>query len=223
MSASPTAWPTTPTLDGALARCVARATPVRTIIDIGASNAQWSRIAARHYPAARFHLLEAKTLHKPGLDAFVKENPRASYELAAVSDSVGTTWFYPSDDPWGGHVSGERVEGAVEMTMTSVDAEVEKHALEAPFFLKFDTHGHESQILAGAARTLERTSLIVMEVYNFRHEPFFAERTLQLADLGFRCVDLCDPMYRSRDGALWQMDLVYAREDDPVFDSSDFA
>ena len=38
-----------------------------------------------------------------------------------------------------------------------------------------------------------------------------------LADLGFRCIDLVDSMYRPYDDAFWQMDLVFVRQARPEF------
>jgi hypothetical protein len=43
-----------------------------------------------------------------------------------------------------------------------------------------------------------------------------------LAARGFRCIDLCDPLYRARDGALWQMDLFFVPDSDPAFESSSY-
>jgi hypothetical protein len=38
-----------------------------------------------------------------------------------------------------------------------------------------------------------------------------------MAQRGFRCIDLVDPMHRPHDDSLWQMDLVFARKDRPEF------
>jgi len=38
-----------------------------------------------------------------------------------------------------------------------------------------------------------------------------------LGERGFRCIDLVDPLYRRRDDAFWQMDLVFIRKDRPEF------
>jgi hypothetical protein len=45
----------------------------------------------------------------------------------------------------------------------------------------------------------------------------FPELCLYLAERGFRCLDMFDPLYRPKDEALWQMDLVFARADRPEF------
>jgi hypothetical protein len=91
--------------------------------------------------------------------------------------------------------------------------------LEPPYLLKLDTHGFEVPILAGAARTLQGPSVLVIEAYNFT----VRDGALRLPQLcghleerGFRCLDLVDPLYRS-DGALWQVDAVFVRADAPEY------
>jgi hypothetical protein len=43
-----------------------------------------------------------------------------------------------------------------------------------------------------------------------------------LGGLGFRCIDLVDPMYRPHDDALWQMDLVFLRQTRPEFTYTEY-
>ena len=53
--------------------------------------------------------------------------------------------------------------GEVEVATTTVDAEVERHGLE-PVLLKVDAQNHELEVLAGARRTLEQGSALLVEV-----------------------------------------------------------
>ena len=75
-------------------------------------------------------------------------------------------------------------------------------------------------ILDSATKTLEETSYIVMEVYNIRHVErtlLFHEMCALLETKGFRVFNMVDPLQRPFDGALWQMDLFFARHDNPIF------
>ena len=38
---------------------------------------------------------------------------------------------------------------------------------------------------------------------------------LHLDELGFRCVDMAEPMFRPFDDALWQLDMFFVRRDRP--------
>jgi hypothetical protein len=94
------------------------------------------------------------------------------------------------------------------------------HQFDGPYLLKLDTHGYEVPILEGARETLTRTEAIIMECYNFRIAPeclMFGDMCQHMERLGFRCIDLVDPMHRLADDSLWQMDLVFVRGDRPEF------
>jgi hypothetical protein len=109
--------------------------------------------------------------------------------------------------------------------VTTVDNEVSSRAWTGPYLLKFDTHGFELPILKGALKTLQDTAVVVMECYNFRIAPeclTFHEMCAYLGGLGFRCIDLVDPMYRPHDDALWQMDLVFLRQTRPEFTYTEY-
>jgi hypothetical protein len=103
---------------------------------------------------------------------------------------------------------------------------VERRSLPAPFGLKLDTHGFELPILAGAQQVLSQANLLVIEVYNFELFPGvlrFHEICRHLEPLGFRPIDLVDPTYRTKDGAFWQCDLFFARDNRPEFASTTYA
>jgi FkbM family methyltransferase len=197
---------------------------VATVIDIGASNGSWTAMTRKFYPNAAYYLIDANPHHEPELQAFAAKHPNVRYVLAAAGDSVGQIYF-DMTDPLGGLASHEPFENARPVPMTTVDTEVEKHGLKGPFFLKLDTHGFEVPILKGAEKLLAQTDLVEIEVYNFHQVPgtlLFYELCTFMAERGFRPIDICDPLWRERDGVWWQMDIFFARADHAIFSSNSY-
>ena len=144
--------------------------------------------------------------------------------MAAAGDRIGSLSF-DAQDPLGGVASTTVAEGMITVPATTIDHEVSARSLPGPFAIKLDTHGFELPILEGAKATLRETSLLVIEVYNFTLLPGalrFHEMCAYLAPLGFSPIDLCDPMYRPKDGAFWQCDLFFARNDIPELQSNTY-
>ena len=72
---------------------------------------------------------------------------------------------------------------------------------------------------------LGRTTLLVIEAYNFEVQPGclrFHEMCGYLEERGLRCIDLVDVLRRPGDGALWQFDLFFVRADRPEFASNSY-
>jgi FkbM family methyltransferase len=208
------------TMEGAFRALKARGPAFNTVVDIGASTGIWSEALMRHFPSCGYLLIEAQPVHEAALRGFCSRHPNAQFVLAAAGDRKGYI-FFDAADPFSGQASHERTEAAdIELPVTTVDSEVRARKLNGPFLLKFDTHGFELPILKGAVDTLAKTDVIIMECYNFRIAPeclTFDEMCRHLADLGFRCIDLVDPLYRPYDDAFWQMDLVFVRQTRPEF------
>jgi FkbM family methyltransferase len=164
--------------------------------------------------------VEANPIHRPGLEAFVARHPQAQFELCAAGDREGQIYFDASV-PFGGlALESPTSKQCIAVPVSTIDALIAARQLPPPYLIKLDTHGYELPILAGAARTLEQTEALIVEVYNFPGDPpavSFYEFCRLLAGKGFRCVDLFDPLYRPRDGALWQMDMVFLRQTRPEF------
>jgi FkbM family methyltransferase len=191
------------------------------IIDVGASNGSWSAVAERAWPNAQFLLIEALRDHEAALKA-----SGFPYVLAAAGDAAGEIHFY-APEPFGGAASHVAMtDHDITVPMTTIDIEVQRARLPAPYLIKLDTHGFEREILAGAASTLQHSALLVIEAYNFELRDG-AMRFHELIDVldkkGFRPLDLVDPMHRPVDGVLWQLDLVFARADDQLFRMGGYA
>ena len=197
-----------------------RPVAIATVLDIGASDGRWSNMAMSYFPRAGFIAVDPLVEREPRLKKLKDGNPNFDYVLCvAGEDEHGSVSLSVGDDLDGSTVGGSQ--GASRTVPShSLDAIVSMKRCTGPFIIKFDTHGFEVPILNGAKKTLLETHYIVMEVYNYRHTAgtlLFYEMCALLDSLGFRCFNMADPMCRPLDGALWQMDLFFARKEDGFF------
>jgi len=213
------------TTEGVFRRISARSTAVGTVLDVGAAAGRWTRKALAHFPEAQYLLIEPLEERRASLETLCASHDNLRMVFAVAGDRVGTVAFDVSSDLDGSGVYGGRGAAGREVPMTTLDAEVERLQLPAPYFIKLDTHGFELPILAGAQKTLAKTSVLLVEAYNFQlteDSVRFPELCGHLEAHGFRCADLADPMLRP-DGVLWQMDLVFLPSDSECFAESRFA
>jgi FkbM family methyltransferase len=205
---------------GAIRALAQRGYDIKTIIDIGASDGRWSKEAMEFFPKAQYLLVEAQGFHEDNLKSFTEQYSNIQYVLAAAGDRVGKIYF-DAGDPFGGQASNTPFAvNNVELPVTTLDSEVPNRKLSGPFLMKLDTHGFELPILKGATQTLKNTEVIVMECYAQHLMPNslnFAQMCQYLDTLGFRCIDLVDPVWRVYDDSFWQMDLIFVRKERPEF------
>jgi len=211
------------TMNAGLQRLTRFITGTGSVIDIGASDGHWTRLAMQHMPGYEFLLVDANKTHESALRHLHKESG-ANYKICAAGDTDGEINFFISDDVYGGSASysefPQENNHVVPMYKVSTLAHRHKHELPPPYILKLDTHGFEVPILQGAVEILEQTEAIIIEVYNFHLSEgclTFHEMCNFLQKKGFRCVGLADPMYRQYDDAFWQMDLFFIRSDHNAF------
>lgn len=212
-------------LENALWRIAQRGLEINTVIDVGASNGQWSAVAERFWPDARYHLVEAFDHWKPALEMLVARKPNYSYVLAAAGPREGEAKFNNSPkDPAGGVAVLATDDPAFWTTpMVTIDSEVRRLRLAPPFLIKLDTHGFERAILDGARETLQHTNLLINEFYNFHSDDGrWPQMAVLFESLGFRCIDFFEPVWRPHDGVLWQFDLAFVPRERREFLSSSY-
>jgi FkbM family methyltransferase len=206
----------------AMKRIAARGIKIDTVIDVGASNGSWSLEARKCWPDAHYHLVEANVQHQAALQAVCSATPRFSYVLAAASDEPGTIYFDGSDS-FGGlamkDASPDRP-GVKGVPAVTLDGEMNSRGLAGPYLVKLDTHGFEVPILNGARQVLAGANLVVIETYNFRLETDslrFWEMCRFMDELGFGVIDISEPLWRLKDEAFWQIDLLFIPKSRPEF------
>ncbi len=206
-------------MEGLLARTARRGIQIATWIDVGASDGSWSRRAHRHFRSAAFILFEPLAERQAALAA-LRRRYGFAIVAAAAGAAEGTIGFSVDSQLDGSSVAGSSTPGTRQVPVTTISAAVGANRVPGPYGIKLDTHGFELPIMAGAAAILAQTNFLIIEAYNFKLTDGslrFHELCAWLEARGFRCCDLADPMRRPGDGALWQMDLAFARADHPMF------
>lgn len=217
--------PNTFTMDYAIQRCKKRNIEIATVIDVGASDSRWSVECMQHYPNAFYHLIEAQEPHKPALEAFKQKNTNVNYIIAAAGSKVGEIYF-DNSGLFGGLASDSPLaQNHIVVPVTTIDVEIAKHGLQAPYLIKLDTHGYEIPILEGAVETLKNANLVIIETYNFqiaKDSLRFWEMCAYMEKLGFLPIDMVDFMQRAKDNAFWQMDIFFVKKNNIAFSSNDY-
>lgn len=200
-----------------LIRAASRFTP-KTIIDVGASNGSWSRMAREIWPEANLLLFEPNPVFKSALDEMEAAGAHVARALCCATDTGQTAVRMNFDKPYQGvydltdsaHAAG--APETVSVPVHSIDHEVQRRQLPGPYLIKLDTHGREHEILAGARQTLVAAVGLVIEVYTWSQGP----NSMRAADLiphierehGFLPADLCEPLRRPYDQRMVQFDLL---------------
>jgi len=200
---------------------------IETVIDVGASNGQWSARMMRYFPNAKYLLIEAQeSAHGAALQRFKAAHPNVEYELCAAG-AYDSEIHFDASDPLGGLASTTPFpKNDIFVPVTTIDNLVNRRRLHGPFLIKLDTHGFEVPILEGARQTMVQSAMLIIEAYNFTLCPGalrFYELCQYLEPRGFRCVDMFDLMIRPGDHAFWQMDMVFLPSTHPVFQSNRYS
>jgi FkbM family methyltransferase len=213
------------TMEGAIGRARDRGISAATVLDVGAAQGKWTRTALRHFPDARYLLFDPLEERRPDLETLHLDHPNVDFVIAAAGAAPGTVSLTVRDNLDGSTVVEQPKGNIRPVPVTTIDAEIAARSLPAPYFLKLDTHGYELPILEGAAQTLRETSLLILETYNFRLHAgalLFHEMVAHLDTLGFRCLEIVDPLLRPKDQVLWQLDIVFVPKDSPLFARGSF-
>ncbi|QNP29951.1 class I SAM-dependent methyltransferase [Cylindrospermopsis curvispora] len=71
-------------LQSALSRITTKDIKIKTVIDIGASDGQWTKVVKAYFPWAFYYLIEANPIHLSALQEFKSSQKKVDFILAAA-------------------------------------------------------------------------------------------------------------------------------------------
>lgn len=212
-------WLSIASLDSTCEQLVAQGVRVEDVVDVGAQKGNWTRVIKRFFPAARVVMVEADRSNEGDLAAVEEQWPGSVWramELVGERARPGVP-FHLSES--GSSVLRD-VSGAaarrVFLDMRTLDDVVRESPLESVDLLKIDAQGYELKILEGARNLLEDVELVLLEVSMIRlYEgcPLLSHVVAFMASRGFRAYDITEFHLRPLDGAMAQVDILFARDD----------
>ena len=191
-----------------------RGVQIGTVLDVGVLTGTSELMA--HFPQALHMLFEPVVEFNPHIERYYSRIP---HEIAnvAVSDSTGETLLetyhmldvLPEYGFSHSSVTSEPTEGRVTRTVpkTTLDDFLKGRELPEPYLLKIDIDGHELAAIAGAAETLKKCAVVMVELTVDE----LPERIAAIAAHGFTLFDLAEPCYY--DNAFYNCDAILLRSD----------
>ncbi|MFD2671977.1 FkbM family methyltransferase [Marinicrinis sediminis] len=205
-----------PALTSAMDRLNKYKFSINTVIDVGASDGSWSTMAMKYYEKAAYCLIEAYDEHEHALKRLQQHYPeQLQYMIAAAGNHTGSAHLLLTKDKYGGAVVDRASEHSKKVPMVMIDEAIQTFGCKPPYLLKLDTHGFEVPILEGATNMLRDTSVVIMEAYTNRIQQGrnFYEMCTYMEQLGFKCVDICAPLYDHGGRLLLQVDLFFIKKE----------
>lgn len=189
----------------------------RGIIDGGAFRGEWVKSAWEVWPAPAL-IVEPQATEQKILRNLASKVPGSEALECALGDRDGEIRFM-------NEATNSRIVDSDEGTLVPLrrlDTLLAERPAFHPDFVKLDLQGHELSALDGADAAIRRFEVLLLEVSVIRigPVPVFHEVQLYMAARGFTLYDLVPQYYRPRDGALWQMDVFYVRNDSKLIEST---
>lgn len=190
------------------------------IIDVGAYEGHWSRIASRAFRPVPMLMIEAVEQRRPALEASAATLPDARVEIAMLSARPDEDLVFYELGTGSSILPEQSNARRTERRLVSRTLDQVAGARlpgAADLFLKLDVQGAEMIVLAGGEETLRRTALLQLEVSLLQYNagaPLLPETVARVAELGFLPVEIAG--YGRVGGHLVQIDMVFARDGGPL-------
>jgi FkbM family methyltransferase len=203
-----------PNMEYGLVAIAERFSP-KTVIDVGAFEGDWSRMARRTWPDSRILMIEPNLAKQAHLAVVASDiNASVFSELLGAEDNIVVPYNVMES---GSSVLSERspVDRIVERrSLRRLDSILKE--IEAPAFLKIDTQGYELEVLKGSMSILRSMDAILLEVAIIEINegaPLLHEVLVYMKSIGFVTYDILEIHRRPLDRALNQVDILFIRED----------
>ena len=185
----------------------------KVIIDVGAFEGDWTRMAKQIWPDSRIVMVEANEEKLEKLST-VKTAVGAELHSALLgpTDGIEVDFFVMESGSSVFEEQSSIPRHAVKKTTQTLDSLLSD--ITSVDLLKLDTQGFELEVLRGALRLLATAEAAILEVSLIqinRGCPLLHEVLSFMDERGFVCYDILEIHRRLLDGATNQVDLLFLK------------
>jgi FkbM family methyltransferase len=203
-----------PNMEMGLASLTRRGLKPATVIDVGAFEGNWSRMARRIWPDSAIVMFEPNSQKTALVSSTAKEiGATLFHELLGATDGAQVTFNVMES---GSSIMAEN--SPLERTpetreLRRIDTVIQ--SIKGPVLLKIDAQGYELEILKGAENLLPKIDAILLEVAIIEINegaPIIHEVLTFMKSIGFVTCEVLEIHRRPLDQALNQIDLLFVEE-----------
>lgn len=197
---------------------------VTSAIDGGSYHGDWAREVWKFWPKVPILLVEPQPACRKLLESLALSAPGSIVAQCALGAHEGTVEFSLAETNSGIRRMDDGAADSVQVAMSTLDTLCGEWIGMKPNFLKLDLQGYELNALKGATKCIAQMEVILLEVSIIRigEVPNFSEVDQFMISQGFRVYDVIPQYYRPLDGALWQMDVFFVRNDSSLVSSREW-
>lgn len=187
----------------------------KTILDIGAFEGSWSKMAMEVWPSAKIVMIEAN----PDKVAVLRGDPKLQdakviESLLGSSDGTEVTFLVMESGSSVFEENSGVERRSVALKQRTLDAITRD--LDSADFIKIDVQGYELEVLRGGKETLTKAQAILIELSLIEINagaPLLDEALSFMKAAGFVAYDILEIHRRPLDGAMNQIDVLFVREE----------
>jgi FkbM family methyltransferase len=190
----------------------------QVIFDVGAASGEWARLAHTVWPAASIVGFEPNARERKHLERTKAEVPAFDFRVCFLGRERRTVEYHDNGTQTS-LVADEARGPLVKSEMLVLDELIASGDVPAPDFLKLDVQGYELEVLRGGESALRHARAALLEVSFVRFAPdlpMIAEVVAFMGERGYEWADVLGILRGPRDDALWQMDALFLKRDDPL-------
>lgn len=194
----------------------------KMILDIGANNGDWSRMASKIFPDSEYFLIDPLIEMENDLKSFCREHKKSSYRICGVGSKNEMRYL----TIWNNNLEGSTFTVNENATfkknnlqrliqIRTINYLLEKKLLKIPQIIKIDVQGFEIEVLKGCSLLFGKTDLFIIEIslFKFNKEiPTFFEVIEFMEKIEYVLYDIVGYGRRPYDGALAQLDICFVKK-----------
>jgi FkbM family methyltransferase len=189
-----------------------------TIIDIGAYEGHWTRLARGVFPDVPVLMVEAQPAKIPHLETVARDLGGVTLVSALLSDRPGEELTFYEMETGSSILPENSNVSRIEQRLLSRTLDEVASSSSGPIFLKIDVQGAELSILRGGLQTLDKCEVVQLETALLPYNdgaPQIVETMTQMQMWGFVPYDFAG-FIRPNGVDLVQTDIIFVRENSPL-------